>query len=45
LFLCQPFRKFFLSHEASGILGSIAGISELLKEKVSPEKSEEKKSA
>ncbi len=35
--------KVFLPYEASGILGSIAGISELLKEKVSPGKSEEKK--
>ena len=37
--------KVFLPYEASGILGSIAGISELLKEKVSPGKSEEKKNA
>ncbi len=35
--------KVFLPYEASGILGSIAGIGELLKEKVSAEKGEEKK--
>jgi len=35
--------KVFLPYEASGILGSIAGIGELLKEKVSSEKGEEKK--
>ncbi len=35
--------KIFLPYEASGILGSIAGIGELLKEKVSSEKREEKK--
>ncbi|TLD40208.1 MAG: putative stomatin/prohibitin-family membrane protease subunit YbbK [Candidatus Jettenia ecosi] len=34
--------KVFLPYEAMGILGSIAGISELLKEKQSPEKDEEK---
>lgn len=34
--------KVFLPYEASGILGSIAGISELLKEKL-PEESKEKK--
>lgn len=44
-FFGQPFRKFFLPYEASGILGSIAGISELLKEKVPPGKSEERKTA
>jgi len=31
-----------LPYEASGILGSIAGIGELLKEKLSSEKGEEK---
>ncbi len=35
--------KVFLPYEASGILGSIAGIGELLKEKVSSEKGVEKK--
>ncbi len=35
--------KVFLPYEASGILGSIAGIGELLKEKVSSKKGEEKK--
>lgn len=35
--------KVFLPYEASGILGSIAGIGELLKEKVSTKKEEEKK--
>ncbi|UCE22495.1 MAG: SPFH/Band 7/PHB domain protein [Candidatus Aminicenantes bacterium] len=35
--------KVFLPYEASGILGSIAGIGELLKEKVSSGKGEEKK--
>ncbi len=35
--------KVFLPYEASGILGSIAGIGELLKEKVSSEKGAEKK--
>ena len=35
--------KVFLPYEASGILGSIAGIGELLKEKISPRKVEEKK--
>lgn len=34
--------KVFLPYEASGILGSIAGIGELLKEKLSSEKGEEK---
>jgi len=34
--------KIFLPYEASGILGSIAGIGELLKEKLSSEKGEEK---
>ena len=34
--------KIFLPYEASGILGSIAGVGELLKEKLSSEKSEEK---
>jgi regulator of protease activity HflC (stomatin/prohibitin superfamily) len=34
--------KVFLPYEASGILGSIAGIGELLKEKVSSKKREEK---
>jgi len=34
--------KVFLPYEASGILGSIAGIGELLKEKISSEKGEEK---
>jgi len=34
--------KVFLPLEASGILGSIAGIGELLKEKVAPKKSEER---
>jgi regulator of protease activity HflC (stomatin/prohibitin superfamily) len=34
--------KIFLPLEASGILGSIAGVGELLKEKVAPKKSEEK---
>ncbi len=34
--------KIFLPYEASGVLGSIAGIGELLKEKVSPGKGEEK---
>ncbi|GAB61798.1 MAG: SPFH/Band 7/PHB domain protein [Candidatus Jettenia sp.] len=34
--------KVFLPYEATGILGSIAGISELLKEKQSPKKDEEK---
>lgn len=34
--------KVFLPYEASGILGSIAGIGELLKEKVSSKKGEEK---
>jgi regulator of protease activity HflC (stomatin/prohibitin superfamily) len=34
--------KVFLPLEASGILGSIAGVGELLKEKVSPNKSEKK---
>jgi len=32
--------KVFLPYEASGILGSIAGIGELLKEKISPRKGE-----
>ncbi|UCC41635.1 MAG: SPFH/Band 7/PHB domain protein [Candidatus Aminicenantes bacterium] len=36
--------KVFLPFEASGILGSIAGVGELLKEKLSSEKSEEKQS-
>lgn len=35
--------KVFLPYEASGILGSIAGISELLKEKVAPQKGEASK--
>ena len=34
--------KVFLPYEASGILGSIAGVGELLKEKLSAKKSEEK---
>jgi regulator of protease activity HflC (stomatin/prohibitin superfamily) len=34
--------KIFLPYEASGILGSIAGVSELLKEKIPSKKSEEK---
>jgi regulator of protease activity HflC (stomatin/prohibitin superfamily) len=34
--------KVFLPYEASGILGSIAGISELFKEKISSEQNEEK---
>ena len=34
--------KVFLPYEASGILGSIAGIGELLKEKISSKKDEEK---
>ena len=34
--------KIFLPLEASGILGSIAGVGELLKEKVTPHKSKEK---
>lgn len=34
--------KVFLPYEASGILGSIAGIGELLKEKISSSKDEEK---
>lgn len=34
--------KVFLPYEASGILGSIAGIGELLKEKLSAGKKEEK---
>ena len=32
--------KIFLPFEASGVLGSVAGIGELLKEKVTPESSE-----
>ncbi len=35
--------KVFLPYEASGILGSIAGISELFKEKVTPQKGEASK--
>lgn len=35
--------KVFLPYEASGILGSIAGIGELLKEKVTPQKGKEGK--
>ena len=35
--------KVFLPYEASGILGSIAGIGELLKEKVAPQKGEASK--
>ncbi|UCG93238.1 MAG: SPFH/Band 7/PHB domain protein [candidate division WOR-3 bacterium] len=35
--------KVFLPYEASGILGSIAGISELLKEKIAPQKGKEAK--
>ena len=34
--------KVFLPYEASGILGSIAGIGELLKEKISQEETEKK---
>jgi regulator of protease activity HflC (stomatin/prohibitin superfamily) len=34
--------KIFLPLEASGVLGSIAGVGELFKEKVAPEKSKEK---
>lgn len=37
--------KIFLPYEASGILSSIGGIGELLKEKLSSEKSEEKRKA
>jgi regulator of protease activity HflC (stomatin/prohibitin superfamily) len=35
--------KVFLPYEASGILGSIAGVGELLKEKLAPQKGSEKK--
>ncbi|MFN3532241.1 MAG: hypothetical protein ACK41Q_06970 [Candidatus Brocadia sp.] len=34
--------KVFLPYEATGILGSIAGISKLLKEKLSSQKEEQK---
>jgi len=34
--------KIFLPFEATGILGSVAGIGELLKEKVTPESTEKK---
>jgi regulator of protease activity HflC (stomatin/prohibitin superfamily) len=35
-------NKVFLPYEASGVLGSIAGVAELLREKVSPEIAEKK---
>ena len=34
--------KIFLPYEASGVLGSIAGVAELLKEKIEPKKSSDK---
>ncbi|MBN1695010.1 SPFH/Band 7/PHB domain protein [candidate division WOR-3 bacterium] len=37
--------KVFLPYEASGVLGSIGGIAELLKEKVTPTKKKEKETA
>ncbi len=37
--------KVFLPYEASGVLGSIGGIAELLKEKVAPTKKKEKETA